>query len=250
METKILKNGLRLNILADEDTGDVDGKGVPGLVKGSYYKRANDIRGTSRAWAFTSYNQLIDWESIGNDLAELGIGEIVVGRELCPTTGRMHYQGCVNFLEPAGYRKMQDIVGDRTMCMGKCYSSWRKNVSYCSKDADVVLRHVKMDKRRKRNAKGSQRESENANNDLRDDRERVLDMFRQGRDMDDARARDTYTRAKSRAPTIDMRGADGRSGRGIGESIVSRAATQMEAYNRRLYVDGGDDEVNEEKYED
>lgn len=67
------------------------------------------------------------------------INYMIYGKEICPTTGRPHFQGYV-FLKRRDFKgsKIQEIIGDPNCQIKKCDGSPLQNFNYCSKDNNYV----------------------------------------------------------------------------------------------------------------
>lgn len=84
----------------------------------------------SRAWVFTDFTMDAD------TLRATQCRYIVFGREIAPTTGRLHHQGFVYFDNVIGRATVQERLG-----VGKCwcnpmYSTPDACIKYCKKDGD------------------------------------------------------------------------------------------------------------------
>lgn len=80
----------------------------------------------SRLWAFTSFENL-DWEEIISTY-------LIVGKETCPETGRLHYQGCVYYKNKKSFKQIQEYLPGAHLT--KCSGNIRQNRVYCSKDGE------------------------------------------------------------------------------------------------------------------
>lgn len=85
----------------------------------------------SRKWAFTYYE--IDKKQIFDDWeAEY----LIVGHEICPTTGREHFQGYVRWKHPRSFEQMiKKLPGAHLEC---AKGSDKQNADYCSKEKILV----------------------------------------------------------------------------------------------------------------
>lgn len=93
----------------------------------------------ARAWVFTVFafhaNHLLT-------LRALGRGEdpiySVVGREICPTTGRRHLQGYIRFARVVALSGVRRILGPSfaNVHFEVARGSPQQNISYCTKDGD------------------------------------------------------------------------------------------------------------------
>lgn len=59
---------------------------------------------------------------------------LVYGTELCPSTGRVHYQGYVEFLNQAGLAKVKAMLGTDSVHVEKRKGSAKEASDYCKKD--------------------------------------------------------------------------------------------------------------------
>lgn len=90
-------------------------------------------RKRSRAWCFTMFEEA-DVERIK---ATGGITALVIGREICPSTGKVHYQGYVRFAQVCRFSWWRNNfpsvhVEERKGTEGTA-------AAYCRKDGDVVV---------------------------------------------------------------------------------------------------------------
>lgn len=82
---------------------------------------------TSRAWTFTSYKEDIN-------LLQEKIKYAVYQREICPTTGREHWQGYFQAKSPIRFKSAKAIVNDDSAHVEKAVASPEKNREYCTKE--------------------------------------------------------------------------------------------------------------------
>lgn len=67
---------------------------------------------------------------------------LLMGREICPKTGRPHFQSFVYFLEKYTVKKAADILQDHfgwRPHTESCHHSIYENMGYCNKDKDVYV---------------------------------------------------------------------------------------------------------------
>lgn len=69
--------------------------------------------------------------------AKLKPDYIIVGEEVCPTTGRKHFQWFFHFKNPRSMEKYRKAVAPRHIEI--CRGSPQSNIEYCSKDGNVVF---------------------------------------------------------------------------------------------------------------
>lgn len=87
----------------------------------------------SRNWCFTDF-ELKKWDEIMVE-NEVGIRYICYGVETCPTTGKQHHQGWVQFETPVSLRtakKRMNFNGHLEACRGSEFD----NEKYCKKDGE------------------------------------------------------------------------------------------------------------------
>ncbi len=81
----------------------------------------------SRSYCFTSFE-----ENYQNWIDE-STQYLIIGREVCPTTGRQHWQGYAYFKNPVGFNRLKrSHPGDH---IERARGSPKDNVLYCSKEA-------------------------------------------------------------------------------------------------------------------
>lgn len=85
-----------------------------------------------RVWAFTEYDMDMDFEEILDQ--NENIRWIGCGWEICPTTLRPHWQGCVYLHNACGsLETMKEILPEAHWGMKKKHATFEDNVNYCSK---------------------------------------------------------------------------------------------------------------------
>ncbi len=90
---------------------------------------------TRRDLAFTDF-ELLDWIEIYNSPRsawDIDIRYLIVGEEVCPDTGKAHYQGFIQFKEDIDFKYFKDNISNIT------HIEWRKgtvqqNIDYCKKN--------------------------------------------------------------------------------------------------------------------
>lgn len=92
-----------------------------------------DKKSKCRAWCFTTY----ELDDINELRGLMDIKAICVGKEICPTTNRVHYQGYIRFAEPVRFSFWKNnyprIHVERRI--GNEYQA----ASYCRKDGDIIV---------------------------------------------------------------------------------------------------------------
>jgi len=86
-----------------------------------------------RGWNFTSFDTSVNWQEVFENCEYMQY--LIVGSEICPTTGKEHRQGFAYFKNA---RKSKKQMCKLLCCaMDACapiYSGIKSNVDYCSKD--------------------------------------------------------------------------------------------------------------------
>lgn len=86
-----------------------------------------------RAWCFTSYDLTLfehNWD------AEDKIKYIIMGKEICPDTGREHLQGYVEFVNKKGFKVAKKLLIDPKVHIEKRRGSQEEAIEYCKKDGN------------------------------------------------------------------------------------------------------------------
>lgn len=86
----------------------------------------------SRNWCFTAWKPL-DWGYIVETRADY----IIVGEEVCPTTGKVHYQGYVEFPNPIGLGGLKKLFGSETHFEPR-RGTQKQAIEYCKKDRKYI----------------------------------------------------------------------------------------------------------------
>lgn len=80
----------------------------------------------SRSYCFTAWKKPI--------YTDAPVRYIVVGEEICPTTGKLHYQGYVEFTRSVRMNAVKKYFSDNTMHLEKRKGSREQARCYCMKD--------------------------------------------------------------------------------------------------------------------
>ncbi len=100
----------------------------------------------ARNWCFTSYQNSTELRNtIGeaDGIRGLGISYIVWGEEVCPTTGRQHLQGYVQFTEGVTIRTIKRRLDDGALHLERRKGSAAEAIRYCLKrDDDEIEKTV------------------------------------------------------------------------------------------------------------
>ncbi len=84
-----------------------------------------------RNWCFTDYT-LKDLAPLYEENQDI-IRYIAWGKEICPTTGKEHHQGWIQFLNPKDLGPVKRLIGGNPHCE-PCFGTEFENEKYCSKD--------------------------------------------------------------------------------------------------------------------
>lgn len=90
-----------------------------------------------RRWCFTIYERAATWhhseleDALGGD-----IRFIVYQREHCPTTGRLHVQGYIEFTKAFRKQGVQGALRCRTASVRTCDGTAQDNINYCTAEKD------------------------------------------------------------------------------------------------------------------
>jgi len=87
----------------------------------------------SRNWCFTINNYTINDV---NQLKDMKYKYIVLGDELCPTTGTPHIQGYVHFQNDISFRSIQKQIPRGNI--QKCKGTPEQNITYCKKTNNIL----------------------------------------------------------------------------------------------------------------
>lgn len=87
----------------------------------------------AKCWCFTWHEPPIDWQK--NVLGNKKLAEYIVGEEVCPTTGRAHLQGYLEFKQKA---RAFSLKWPKEVHWEKAKGTRAENIAYCSKDAKYI----------------------------------------------------------------------------------------------------------------
>lgn len=86
----------------------------------------------SRNWCFTDF-ELLNWKKIYEDYHDI-IRYICWGKEECPKTKKIHYQGWIQFVNVKRMSRVKSIVGSKKLHVEMCRGTEQQNEKYCQKD--------------------------------------------------------------------------------------------------------------------
>lgn len=90
----------------------------------------------TRGWCFTSFED-------NPPMVPIGAQYMVYGKERCPTSGNMHYQGFVYYRQPISFRNVKSQLGENVHIEAS-KGTVDQNVRYCTKeDAEPYVWGVK-----------------------------------------------------------------------------------------------------------
>lgn len=82
-----------------------------------------------REFAFTNYDRKFDYESIKH------VKYMIVGKEVCPSTGKKHHQGFISFINPRSFKSVKkELIGFHIESTKKCALA---NIRYCEKEGNL-----------------------------------------------------------------------------------------------------------------
>lgn len=86
----------------------------------------------SRNWQFTDFKNL-NIDNIYDRYKDI-IRYIAYGKEICPTTGKEHNQGWIQFINKKRFNGVKKIFGCKSIHIEPCQGSEYDNEKYCAKD--------------------------------------------------------------------------------------------------------------------
>lgn len=89
-------------------------------------------RQRAKNWVFTDF-ELLDHRKIYGDYIDI-VSYVGWGEETCPTSGRTHYQGWVQFVHPKEMHWVKRYFGCRKIHIEPCRGSPAQNETYCRKE--------------------------------------------------------------------------------------------------------------------
>lgn len=99
------------------------------------YKK--DLKGTFRKFVFTCYKMDVPWKEIYEEYNDI-IRFIIVGKEITPTTDKLHWQGYIQFYEPCRYTKFQFMIEEKCWMKHQKGSDFQAS-EYCKKDHQYLI---------------------------------------------------------------------------------------------------------------
>lgn len=91
----------------------------------------------SRKWVFTSFVITASWKEEWQAKSK-SFRYCVVGREECPSTGRIHLQGFMTFKNPMRMNGVKSVIGDPTAHVEVAKGDITSNQQYCKKDGNFI----------------------------------------------------------------------------------------------------------------
>lgn len=99
--------------------------------------KANELR--TRRWCFTLNNPSEDLSRFIDELMQrVRVRYVVVGRETAPTTGTLHWQGFIEFENPATFKQVQARIPNAHIEPAR--GTNQQNRDYCTKSGDYEER--------------------------------------------------------------------------------------------------------------
>lgn len=84
-----------------------------------------------RNWCFTQFNVDFDYQRLGN------VSYLIVGAEICPTTGKRHHQGYVEYTNAISWANLNKRIPETHTEPAEGNAA--SNTKYCSKDNNLVI---------------------------------------------------------------------------------------------------------------
>lgn len=90
---------------------------------------------SQRHWCFTSFT-FPDFELHAD--RNFTLRYVIFGKEICPDTGRLHFQGYCEFSDKVSMKNVKQVFNDTTMHLEPRYGSQEQAIKYCQKDGDYL----------------------------------------------------------------------------------------------------------------
>lgn len=87
----------------------------------------------SRNWCLTSFNMEYNWEELWKNYNDI-IRYMCIGREICPNTGKRHFQGWIQLINKKTLGGVKRIIGDKKIHLESCRGNEYDNDKYCKKE--------------------------------------------------------------------------------------------------------------------
>lgn len=114
----------------------------------------------ARRWCFTDYSVEHDQEFY----KKYNANYVIYGKEVCPTTGKMHHQGYMEFMSAKRLLQLKKL--DEQIHWTKCNGTQEDNVKYCSKEGVVTEMGTKCEQGRRTDMELAMEMIENGSSDL------------------------------------------------------------------------------------
>ncbi len=95
----------------------------------------------SRGWCLTYFptDEKADETWFKNLSTTKGIRYFIVGREICPQSRKLHFQGYISFKNAKTFKNAKKWFGLDRIHIVPAKGNAKQNETYCSKDADVFI---------------------------------------------------------------------------------------------------------------
>lgn len=93
----------------------------------------------SKRWCFTcwDFNSVMWWKAHKMHLVRV----MVVGREVCPTTKKLHFQGYIEFAKEYELSSVKRIWLDNETHWEIAKENENACIKYCAKEGDLIINH-------------------------------------------------------------------------------------------------------------
>lgn len=99
-------------------------------------KKSNKVFNQCRNWCFTDF-ELLDWKSIFENNQEY-IRYICFGKEICPKTEKVHYQGWIQLSKLKTLGGVKKLANSKAIHLECCKGDEFDNDKYCTKDGNYI----------------------------------------------------------------------------------------------------------------
>ncbi len=98
-------------------------------------KKDKNPDGQWKNWTFTDYAPYVNWKAFYEEYSDV-IRYICWGNEICPTTGKPHLQGWIQFRFVKRLGRIKRMCGSKSLHLEPMWGREFHNEDYCKKDND------------------------------------------------------------------------------------------------------------------